>query len=77
MYFLSMWFNLSDVQTEELIYDRSSFQYFMDIDVTSDQIPDATTLCDFRAFLTDNNLGEKILSIVNQSIKERGIEFHE
>ena len=33
MYFLSLRYNLSDVQTEESIYDRASFQYFMDINI--------------------------------------------
>jgi IS5 family transposase len=56
MYFLSLRFNLSDVATEEAIYDRLSFQYFMNIDVTVDQIPDATTLNDFRQFLEANEL---------------------
>jgi len=56
MFFLSQWFNLSDILTEEGIYDRLSFQYFMNIDVTTDQIPDSTTLCEFRHFLEENNL---------------------
>ena len=73
MYFLSQWFNLSDILTEEWIYDRLSFQYFMDIDATVDQIPDSTTLCDFRLFLETNNLWKKILEIVNELLKEAEI----
>jgi len=73
MYFLSQWFNLSDILTEEWIYDRLSFQYFMDIDATVDQIPDSTTLCDFRLFLETSNLWKKILEIVNELLKEAEI----
>lgn len=56
MYFLSLRYNLSDVQTEESIYDRASFQYFMDINILDKNIPDATTLCDFRLHLDAHNL---------------------
>jgi len=56
MYFLSQRFNLSDILAEENIYDRLSFQYFMNIDVTKDQIPDSTTLCNFRHFLEEKGL---------------------
>lgn len=70
MYFLSLRFNLSDVATEEAIYDRLSFQYFMNIDVTVDQIPDATTLNDFRQFLEANELWKKILDTSNNELKK-------
>lgn len=70
MYFLSAWFNLSDIATEEAIYDRLSFQYFMNIDVTVDQIPDSTTLCEFRNFLESNELWKEILQIINDELKK-------
>ena len=70
MYFLSQRFNLSDVLTEESIYDRLSFQCFMDIDATSDQIPDSTTLCGFRHFIEEKNLGKEILRIINELLEE-------
>ena len=73
MYFLSQWFNLSDVLTEETIYDRLSFQYFMNIDVTSDQIPDSTTLCWFRHFLEEKELWKEILTVVNEQLKKAEI----
>jgi len=77
MYFLSSWFNLSDIQTEEGIYDRASFQRFMDIDVTTDQIPDSSTLCNFRIFLHTNKLWDKILSIVNEYMQQSWITLTE
>lgn len=73
MYFLSLWFNLSDISTEEGIYDRMSFQWFMNIDVTADQIPDSTTLCDFRNFLTENKLWEDILCVMNKALKSANL----
>lgn len=73
MYFLSQRFNLSDILTEENIYDRLSFQHFMNVDVTVDQIPDSTTLCNFRHFLEEKKLWKKILEKVNDLLKEADI----
>ena len=73
MYFLSQWFNLSDVLTEENIYDRLSFQYFMNIDVVTDQVPDSTTLCIFRHFLEEKELWKEILRIMNNQLEEAEI----
>lgn len=77
MYFLSLWFNLSDVATEEAIYDRLSFQYFMNIDVTVDQIPDSTTLNDFRLFLEVNNLWKTMLEEANKELDKAGLILSE
>lgn len=77
MYFLSLRFNLSDIATEEAIYDRLSFQYFMNIDVTVDQIPDSTTLNDFRLFLETNEIGKIILETVNIELKRAGLILSE
>lgn len=77
MHFLSLWFDLSDIQAEEGIYDRASFQRFMDIDVIADQIPDSTTLCEFRKFLHANNLWPMILSIVNEHMQQSWVTLTE
>lgn len=73
MYFLSLRYNLSDIQTEEWIYDRTSFQYFMDIDILQDIIPDATTLCDMRLYIDSHKLWAKILQIVNAKLKQHDL----
>lgn len=73
MHFLSLWYNLSDELVEEHIYDRASFQQFLDIDITTENIPDATTLCRFRKHLNEHKLPEKMLNICNDILKEKGI----
>lgn len=73
MYFLSLRYNLSDVQTEESIYDRASFQYFMDINILDKNIPDATTLCDFRLHLDAHNLWTQILEVINHTLKQHNL----
>ena len=55
--FLQAWYGLSDPMTEEMIHDRLSFRKFLDIKA-DDDIPDETTICNFR-----NALMGKILLI--------------
>jgi IS5 family transposase len=70
MYCLQQWHNLADPSLEEAIYDRISFQKFLDIDIVDDQIPDETTLCRFRKLLTDNELQKKILELINEKLEK-------
>lgn len=56
MYFLQQWYGLSDEATEDAVYDRISFQKFLDINLSSDTVPDSTTLEDFRHLLETHKL---------------------
>jgi len=74
MYFLQLWFSISDEGLEDAIYDSHSFRKFMGVDISS--IPDATVLCNFRNMLAGKNLGGRILSLVNAMIEENGLIMH-
>jgi IS5 family transposase len=67
MYFLQIWFSISDEGIEDSVYDISAFKTFLGVDLSS--VPDATVLCNFRKLLNDNELGGKILSLVNDIIE--------
>jgi IS5 family transposase len=71
MYCLQQRFNLSDPATEEAIYDRNSFQKFLDVDIVTDQIPDETSLCRFRKLLNDSHLQEKLFELINKKLDEK------
>jgi IS5 family transposase len=71
MHFLSLWYNLSDELIEDHIYDRASFQQFLDIDITTENIPDATTLCRFRKHLNDYGLPKQMMDMCNDILKEK------
>lgn len=77
MYFLANWYNLSDELVEDCIYDRASFQEFLDINIATDNIPDSTTLCRFRAFLNKNWLQEDIFQILNDMLDKAGLIIKE
>ena len=56
IYFLQQWNNLSDPGVEEAIYDRNSFQKFLEIDLLFKNVPDETTILNFRHLLEKNEL---------------------
>jgi IS5 family transposase len=73
IYFLQQWYNLSDPGAEEAIYDRNSFQKFLNIDLLSARIPDETTILNFRHLLEQNELSEKFFNAVNGSLSDKGL----
>ena len=72
IYFLQQWYNLSDPGAEEAIYDRNSFQKFLDIDLISSNIPDETSILIFIHLLDENKLPERFFEIVNQILEQKG-----
>ena len=73
MYFLQTWFSLSDEGLEDSIYDSKAFSSFLGVDFVSVPAPDATVLCNFRKIVNDNELGEKIFSLVNELMEKNGL----
>jgi IS5 family transposase len=51
IYFLQQWFNLSDPQAEDAIYDSESMRRFAKVELSEDKIPDETTILRFRHLL--------------------------
>ena len=71
MTMLQVWYNLSDPAVEELCYDRISFQKFLDIDVNTTNIPDETTIVNFRKFMNENSIQKQIFDKINKIISLR------
>ena len=72
IYFLQQWNDLSDPAMEEAIYDRCSFQKFLDIDLLSYRVLDETTILNFRHLLEKHKLQEEFLDVVNRELEEKG-----
>lgn len=72
IHFLQQWFDLSDPEAEQEIYDRNSFQKFLEIDLLSDTVPDETTILHFRHLLEKHKLPEDFLAVVNRVLEEKG-----
>lgn len=74
MYFLQLWFNLSDEGVEDAVYDSRAFSSFMGVSFgAGDQVPDATTLLKFRRIIEANGLAGGILARVNAVLEEAGV----
>jgi IS5 family transposase len=70
---LQQWYALCDKSVEEAIYDRFSFQKFLEIDPLQHTIPDETTILNFRHFLEENHLGEQLFLEINMYLGEKGL----
>ena len=56
IYFMQQWFNLSDPAMEDALYDSESMRRFAGIDLTTDWVPDETTILRFRHLLEKHQL---------------------
>ena len=75
MYFLQLWFNLSDPAVEEALYDSVAMRAFVGIDLGEEGAPDETTVCKFRHLLERNKLGKTLLKAVNEYLRTNGIKI--
>jgi transposase, IS5 family len=75
IYFLQLWFNLSDPAVEESLYDSVSMRAFVGIDLGIEAVPDETTVCKFRHLLEKHGLGKKLLVAVNEFLRINGIKI--
>jgi IS5 family transposase len=73
MYFIQQWYGLADEAVEDEIYDSQALRNFMDIDLSKQSVPDATTLMGFRHLLEANDLPQAMLVEVNAMLIERGL----
>ena len=74
IYFLQLWFNLSDPAVEEALYDSVAMRSFVGIDLGVEAAPDETTVCKFRHLLEKNKLGRGLLKAVNEYLRENGVK---
>ena len=71
LYFMQQWFNLSDPQTEDALYDIEPMRRFAGIELAEDAIPDETTILHFRHLLEKHKLTEKIFAEVRTLLEEK------
>jgi len=72
IYYLQQWYNLSDPEAEDSIYDRISFQKFLGIDLLERSVPDETTILNFRHFLEEFGLTKKLFELTGKILMEKG-----
>lgn len=73
LYFVQLWFRLSDLQTVDLIHDSFAILEFLELDLERDPPPDTIDVRGFRRLLEEHGLEQKILEVANQHLDKAGI----
>ncbi|HYL22158.1 MAG TPA: IS5 family transposase [Gemmatimonadales bacterium] len=64
IYCLQQWFNLSDPEAADAIYDSESMRRFAGVELSEDVVPDETTILRFRHLLEEHHLTAAIFAAV-------------
>lgn len=75
IYFLQLWFNLSDPAMVEALYDSVAMRESVGIDSGQEGAPDETTVRKFRHLLERHKLGKQLLFTVNGYLARNGIRI--
>jgi IS5 family transposase len=71
IYFLQQWFNLSDPQAEDAVYDSESMRRFAGVELGEDVVPDETTILRFRHLLEQHQLTAAIFREIGGLLAEK------
>lgn len=71
IYFMQNWFNLSDPQAEDSLYDIESMRRFAGIELHGHDIPDESTILRFRHLLEQHHLTEQIFAEIRALLEEK------
>jgi len=72
IYCLQQWYNLSDPGAEEALYDIQSMRAFCCLELGRDEIPDETTILNFRHLLERHALTKAIFAAVAEHLEAKG-----
>ena len=71
IYFLQQWFNLSDPQAEDALYDSESMRRFVGVELGDEVVPGETTILRFRHLLEQHGLTQAIFNSITGLLEER------
>jgi len=73
IYFLQIWFNLSDPGAEEALYDSEPMRRFARIELSVDKVPDESTILNFRHLLEKHDLTKAMFERINGLMEQKGL----
>ena len=73
MQLISIWYNLSDMQTEIMVNDSLSAMKFCNLTI-EDSVPGHSTLSRFKKVLIEKGVDEDMLQIVNSQLTSEGYQ---
>lgn len=69
VYFLQQWFDLSDPQAEDMLYDSESMRRFARVELGEDTVPDESTILRFRHLLEQHQLTAQMFTAVRELLE--------
>ena len=73
IYCAQNWFNYSDRQMEDALYEIESLRRFAGFSSVTAALPDETTILNFRHFLEEHDLTAALLDEINGHLKAQGL----
>ena len=73
MHLISVWYQLSDTQTEAMVYDSISALRFCGLSL-EDSVPGHSTLSRFKKELKDHGVLEELTSWIRHQLKDSNVE---
>jgi IS5 family transposase len=73
VYMLQNWFGYSDPGMEEALYDIAALRRFAGLNLADAEIPDETTLLNFRRLLETKQLTDTLFAEINAHLSEKGL----
>jgi transposase, IS5 family len=77
IYFLQQWYTLADEALEDALYDSQALRTFAGLDLATDNVPDATTLLNFRHLLEAHHLTDAIFAAITAHLGEHNLLMKE
>ena len=71
VYFLQQWFDLSDPQAEDMLYDSEAMRRFARVEVGEDTVPDESTILRFRHLLEAHQLTAAMFAAVKTLLEDQ------
>ena len=71
VYFLQQWFDWSDPQAEDMLYDSESMRRFARVELGEDTVPDESTILRFRHLLEAQQLTAQMFAAVKTLLEEQ------
>ena len=71
VYCLQQWFDLSDPQAEDMLYDSEAMRRFSRLELGTDVVPDESTILRFRHLLEAHQLTAAIFAAVNELLSAK------
>ena len=71
VYFLQQWFDLSDPQAEDMLYDSEAMRRFARVELGEDTVPDESTILRFRHLLEAHQLTAAMFAAVKTLLEDK------